>query len=179
MAYPKEGEQPSLVKFTSKQLSDRSEIHLDQQSLTLSDFSSAEDEDQPITFDDIPVLREKFGEKDSISSIPGVGDPSSHKAYLTGRHVSDRSPQGIHFSYDQRWALETSVNQVSNDMMPVCNSSDPKLRLYAVNIAVVFQNWLTLINRVPSPKYGLRLSISYHNMLKAIQHVAFNPDASI
>jgi len=111
---------------------------------------------------------------DDLASVAGVGKKSTHAAYLTDRSLPERSGSGIHFPYYQRWALEESINQISNDLMPIINSSNEKLRLYGVNIAILFQNWHTLINRAPSPELGLRCTVTHQELLRAIEDVAFS-----
>lgn len=44
--------------------------------------------------------------------------------------------------------------------MPVINSSNKKLRLYGVTVAIYFQNWHTLIIRASSPQLKIRLTLT-------------------
>lgn len=62
------------------------------------------------------TVAEKF---DDPRSETGVGDPSTHAAYLTDRTLPERSGEGIHFQYYQRWAIEESINEISNNLMTV------------------------------------------------------------
>ncbi|WP_139326639.1 hypothetical protein [Natrinema saccharevitans] len=98
----------------------------------------------------------------------------THVAFLTGRALPARSADGVRADYFQRWAIEESINQISNDFMPVLGGSNPKIRRYGINIAVLFQNWHTMINRARSPELGYRLDGTHTELLKAIQDVAFS-----
>lgn len=165
VAYPYHSKDPSLLRFTARGLSrhDPTDTTGEQ---TLSDFSKTNDipESYPQT------LSEKFGDP---GSVQGIGEKSTHAAYLTDRSLPERSGAGVHFPYYQRWALEEAINQITNDVMPVINSGNEKLRLYGVNVAILFQNWHTLINRALSPELGLRRTVTHHELLMAIQDVAF------
>lgn len=96
-----------------------------------------------------------------------------HAAYLVPGPVSAGRASHIHSTYAQRWAIEESVNQVSNVFIPRIESADPRLRLYAVSASVLFQNWHTLINRSVSPELKMRLNVSRTEMLRVIAHLAF------
>ena len=166
VSYPYNSSNPSLIEFTAQELKRTDPADIGEQ-MNFSDFTQPE-----ASTDCLPsTLTERFTEPESLL---GVGNASTHAAYLTDRLLPERSGGGIHFPYYQRWAIEESINQISNDFMPVINSSNEKLRLYGVNIAILFQNWHTLINRAPSPELGLRLTITHQELLKAIQDVAFD-----
>lgn len=118
----------------------------------------------------IPQLTEAITD---LESQPGVGNGKSHASYLTDRSLPERTAASIRFSYIQRWSIEATVNQITNNFMPKINSKDPKQRLFGVHIAILFYNWHTLINRCLSPQ-GLRLDITYQELLQAIQDVGFS-----
>lgn len=120
--------------------------------------------------DTIPQLTEVLAD---LESRPGVGNETSHAAYLTDRSLPENSASGIRFPYTQRWSIETAVNQITNNFMPKINSKDPKQRLFAMHIAILFYNWHTMINRCLSPQ-GLRLDITYQELLQAIRDVGFS-----
>lgn len=169
VSYPYNSSNPSLIEFTAQELKRADPAEADEQT-NLSDFSEAK-----ASAESLPAtLTEQF---DEPASLPGVGSVSTHAAYLTDRSLPERSGGGIHFPYYQRWALEESINQISNDFMPVINSSNEKLRLYGVNVAILFQNWHTLINRAPSPELGLRCTVTHQELLRAIEDVAFGDPA--
>lgn len=110
-----------------------------------------------------------------LESEPGIGDEGSVAAYLTDRSPPEDSAFGIRIQYIQRWAIEETVDQVANDFMPKINSQDSKLRLYGTHISILFYNWHTLINRCLSPQ-GLRLDISYQELLRAIIDICFSEE---
>ncbi len=169
VSYPYNSSNPSLIEFTAQELKRADPADTEEQT-NLSDFTEAEASAASLP----STLTEEFNEPESL---PGIGTASTHTAYLTDRSLPPRSGDGIHFPYYQRWALEESINQISNDFMPVINSSNEKLRLYGVNVAILFQNWHTLINRAPSPELGLRRTVTHPELLRAIEDVAFSdPD---
>lgn len=164
VAYPYGSTQPSPLQFTARELRKDDPAPTTTHQTSLTDNPEADD---PL----VPTLTETF---DAPETRDGIRDRSTHTAYLTDRTIPERSAAGIHFQYYQRWAIEEAINQISNDFMPVIESSNPKLRLYGINIAILLQNWHTLINRAASPELGLRLSPANQELLKAIQHVAFS-----
>ncbi|QSX01094.1 hypothetical protein [Haloterrigena alkaliphila] len=166
VSYPYNSSNPSLIEFTAQELKRADPVNTEEQT-KFSDFTDAEKSSASLP----STLWEQFDDPESLS---GVGNASTHTAYLTDRSLPDRSGSGIHFPYYQRWAIEESINQISNDFMPVINSSNEKLRLYGVNVAILFQNWHTLINRALSPELGLRRTVTHPELLMAIQDVAFN-----
>ncbi|SFR53344.1 hypothetical protein [Halogeometricum limi] len=165
VSYPYDSSNPSLIEFTAQELK-RADPSDTEDQTNLSDFTEVEASAASLP----STLTEQFDEPDLV---PGVGNASTHAAYLTDRSLPPHSGGGIHFPYYQRWALEESINQISNDFMPVINSSNEKLRVYGVNIAILFQNWHTMINRAPSPELGLRLTVTNQELLRAIEDVAF------
>jgi hypothetical protein len=166
IVYPYDSNNPDIIEFTARQLKQAPPISSDEQTTILSEDANSEMNPEL----SLPTLEEKF---DDPQSETGVGDPSTHAAYLTDRTLPERSGGGIHFRYYQRWAIEEFINEISNNMMPVIESGNPKLRLYGMNLAVLFQNWHTLINRAPSPGLGLRLDVTHQELFMAIQTVAF------
>jgi len=174
VAYPDDSSYSSLVMFTPRQIStvtssewpDSSE--LPDSSPGLTNFMTDSDADED-SFP--PALGEKF---DELRSRPGVGTRSNHEAYLTGRTPSELLADGVHSKYYQRWGVEENINQISNDFLLRIESAKPKLRLYGVNIAILLENWHTLINRAPSPELGLRLSTTHSELLEAIHKLAFS-----
>ena len=169
VSYPYNSGTPSLIEFTAQELKRADPADTEEQT-NLSDFTEAEAPAASLP----STLAEQF---DEPGSVPGIGTASTHTAYLTDRSLPPRSGGGIHFPYYQRWALEESINQISNDFMPTINSSNEKLRLYGVNVSILFQNWHTLINRAPSPELGLRRTVTHPELLKAIEDVAFGGPA--
>lgn len=165
VAYPYDSSTPSVLEFSATELQQADDTDFDKQS-SLFGFSAG----APSTSRDPDPLKSSVADSDTVD---GVGNETTHAAYLTGRTVPDRSPAGIHFNYYQRWALEASIDQISNDFMPVVHANNEKLRLYGVNLSVLFQNWHTLINRALSPNLGLPRDASHQEVLRAIEAVAF------
>lgn len=171
VAYPLHSSNPSLVEFTPHELKRAEQIDIDNQK-NFSDFSAREADEDPAN--DLPD--EILDKLDAFESMDEIGEDNSDGIYLTDRTVPECSPHHIHFPYYQRWAIEESINEIKNDMMPIINSSNEKLRLYGVNIGILFQNWHILINRALSPDRKLRLSVTHTQLLKAIEDVAFSTD---
>ncbi len=165
VAYPYNSSNPSLVEFTARQLKRDDPFDTNNQK-DFSDYENREDTPEP----SLQTLTEKF---DDPESEPGIGDESTHAVYLTDRSLPEHSGGGIHFPYYQRWAIEESINQISNNFMALIHSENENLRLYGVNVAILFQNWHTLINRALSPELGLRRTVTHQELLMAILHVAF------
>ena len=169
VAYPYDSSNPSLIEFTARDLKQAEQVDIDHRQ-TFSDLFDSDTETD--VADLLPnAVVDKLNDFESMNEI---GNTKSHAAYLIDRELSERSPHNIHFPYYQRWAIEQSINQIKNDTMPLINSSNEKLRLYGVNVAILFHNWHTLINRALSPELKLRLSVTHTELLKAIQDVAFS-----
>lgn len=169
VAYPYNSSNPSLIEFITRDLKQAEQVDIDHRQ-TFSDFSHSEADT-----DVADLLPDAVVDKlDDFKTMNDIGDTTSHAAYLTDRELPERSPRNIHFPYYQRWAIEQSINQIKNDTMPLINSSNEKLRLYGVNVTILFHNWHTLINRALSPELKLRLNVTHAELLKAIQDVAFS-----
>lgn len=97
----------------------------------------------------------------------------THTAYLTDLDDKSATAELINFRYDDRWSIETAMRQYQHDLHPVCSSSNVKVRVYCANIAMLFFNWHSLVNRALSPQYLLPLTVTHHELLTAIRDVAF------
>lgn len=166
VVYPDDNDDPSLVEFAEQELRRAEQIDTEEQH-RFSDYEA--DGDSTASFPDVVA-----NNLSNFDSMEDIGNIKKQAAYLTDRSLSKHSASKLHSKYYQRWAIEQSINQVSNDTMPVITSGSKKLRLYGVNLAVLFENWHTLINRAPSPKLGLRLSVTQSELLRAIEDVAFS-----
>lgn len=161
-----------IVEFTEQQLNSIDIDALANTQMTISEYGQADGEsaERPDA-DAVPP-----SEIPNFESQRAVGNVSSHNAYFTDRQLSELSPAEIHFKYYNRWAIEESINQITNHYLPRITSSDERLRLYGVNISILLQNWHTLINRAPSPKRGIQLDITYAELLGKIIDVAFDSE---
>jgi hypothetical protein len=112
-------------------------------------------------------------EVSDFESRPQVGNVASHNAYLTDQDPAALSPAKTHFEYYNRWAIESSINEIKGYYLPQIASGNEKLRLYGVHTAVLLQNWHTLINRALSPEYHLQLDVTNTELLRGIIDVAF------
>jgi len=119
---------------------------------------------------DVPRLTDEF---DDLESAPDIGKEEDLAAYFTDRSLENRSAGQIRSQYTDRWGIETTVDQIKNDFMPLVNSADSTKRLYGMHMGILLYNWHTLINRCVSPG-GLRLDVTHQELLQAIQHVVFN-----
>lgn len=103
------------------------------------------------------------------------------KEYQMGEHVSflsdlstdEYSTADIFNSYRSRWSIETTVRQLKHNFTPQSTSPNPNTRLFLFQISLLFYNMHVLINQAPSPKYALRLTVPYYEVLKAIVDVTF------
>ncbi|MFC7020389.1 MULTISPECIES: hypothetical protein [Haloarcula] len=187
VVYPKEATNPDVIEVTAGEIEnpeiDKETIKTYQnpeetelQTRTLDDWerdSDADDSSDPSLTSAFPLPSFR-GEFSDPAGMKGVGVMDTHVAFFTGRELPDRSANGVRADYFQRWAIEESINQVSNDFMPALGGSNPKIRRYGINAAVLFQNWHTMINRARSPELGYRLDVTHSELLKAIQDVAFS-----
>lgn len=98
----------------------------------------------------------------------------THMIFLVSREFDKTDRQRIYQTYQNRWNIETFFRQLKHDFSPQTKTKSSPVRLFLFNIASIFFNIHTLINRAPSPKYGLRLDVSYYEVLQAIVEFAFS-----
>lgn len=111
---------------------------------------------------------------DSTTQVEARGRISTHTAYLTDIDDEEEGLELIRSRYNDRWSIETAIRQFKHDYLPVCATSNPKVRVYCANIAVLFFNWHALINRALSPQYNLPLTLTSQELLTAVRDVAFS-----
>jgi len=97
----------------------------------------------------------------------------THMLFLVSRQFDKTDRNKIYQTYQGRWNIETFFRQLKHDFSPQTKTSSSQERLFLFNIASIFYNIHTLINRAPSPRYGLRLDVSYYEVLQAIVEFAF------
>jgi len=102
----------------------------------------------------------------------------THMLYLVGDGFDQDDGQDIHDTYRSRWSIETYFRQLKHDFSPKSKTNDINERLFLINIGQFFYNVHTLINRVPSPRYGLPLDIPYYMVLKGIVEYTFTREAA-
>ncbi|WP_254863132.1 transposase [Halovivax gelatinilyticus] len=100
------------------------------------------------------------------------GSASTHTVYLTDMDDVETTPEVIKFRYDYRWNVETANRQFKR-VLPNTASQNVRARIYCANIATLFINWHSLINRTLSPTYNLPLTVTRNELLTAIRDVAF------
>ena len=176
VTYPTDGKPSGTVEINpddiltqeirSEDDGERVSIPFDTTTANISTSQSSLNEEESL-----PWLTQEIAD---LESEPGIGSEESLAAYLTDRSLPENSASGIRFQYIQRWAIEDTVNRVTNNFMPKINGKDSKLRLYGTHIAILFYNWYILINRCLSPR-GLRLDVSHQELLQAIMDVCFSP----
>ncbi|MFW5950161.1 MAG: hypothetical protein ACOCR6_02285 [archaeon] len=187
VVYPKKAANPEVIEVTATEIENpdideetiktyQNPEEAESKTHTLDEWerdSDTDDSSSPslTSLFPLPSFRGKFS---NPAAMKGVGVMDTHVAYFTGRTLPDRSASGVRADYFQRWAAEESNNQISNDFMPSLGGSNPKIRRYGINVAVLFQNWHTLINRARSPELGYRLDVTHSELLKAIQDVTFS-----
>jgi hypothetical protein len=103
-----------------------------------------------------------------------IDTDDTHMLFLVSRKFDETDGAYIYDSYHSRWNIETYFRQLKNDFTPKSKSPSPEERLFLYNIGLIFYNIHTLINRAPSPKYGLRLNVPHDMVLQAIVDHAFS-----
>lgn len=139
--------------------------NIKQQKLS-SDYFDADSNQHPLEEHVLDV-----SEQDTLPKFV-VGD--THATFYTGLDIGKRSPTPKRLKYHSRWGAEDVNNQLKNNLLPVSESGNPEPRLFMMNIAVMFRNWHSIINRAPAPESDLRLNVTYHDLLHAVQDVAFD-----
>jgi len=102
----------------------------------------------------------------------------SHMLFLVGDGFDEDDGQDIHDNYRSRWSVETFFRQLKHNFAPQTKTNDIEERLFLLNIGMLFYNIHTLINRAPSPRYGLPLDAPHYMVLKGIVEYVFNREAA-
>ncbi|GAB3679160.1 hypothetical protein GCM10028857_00070 [Salinarchaeum chitinilyticum] len=178
VTYPYDGDDPDLIEINpDKVLTENIQHEEDGEKIAVPLATNDEEDTRvqgPLVPDDyIPMLTEAFSDVAAQDGV-GINKHKTHATYLTDRSLRDRSGSGVRFQYMQRWAIESTINQIVNNFMPHIKSKDDRKRLYGMHIAILLYNWHTLINRCLSPR-GLRLDVTHTQLLQAIRDVAFEP----
>lgn len=130
------------------------------------------DLNSPIESDEESDLRSFEEDVDALPSDMLTKSNSTHGTYLTDRSFDELRPDDLHFRYKKRWGIEVTMDHLQNSFMPYTESKFPEVRIYTMHLAILFQNWYTLINRAQSPDISLRLDPIPQEVLKAIQDSA-------
>lgn len=144
--------------------------------------SNTEEEDpeaaieRPIENEDKKSLLSFETDINHLPSLNVTKYRNNHETYLTYRTVPKTSPVTIFKEYKRRWSIEESMNQFKNHFLPKTESQHPEMRIYYLNVAILFQNWYTLVNRSPSPKYQLRLDPTPEEVLQSVEDLAFSEE---
>jgi len=96
----------------------------------------------------------------------------SRKVFLTG--LSEKEVDNdweIYNSYQNRDSIEPMFGDIKDDFIPFTNSSSPSVRLFYLNIALLFYNFYILINRTRAPKFMLRLDPIPQQIPTEVRHV--------
>jgi hypothetical protein len=96
-----------------------------------------------------------------------------HMYFLTDLGDSESWPTDIYQLYMKRWNIETYFRQIKHRFFPTSETPSDDVRFFLFNIATLFYNIHTLINRAPSPKYGLRLDAKFDEVLLGIVDSVF------
>jgi hypothetical protein len=109
----------------------------------------------------------------SVHHVPDSSKKDIEKmGFLTDREF-DNSDNDLYHTYNHRWTIESYFDQLKNAIAPSTKSPSPKVRLFLLNIGTLFYNIHTLVNRARSPQYGLRLDVTYYQILQAIVESVF------
>lgn len=95
-------------------------------------------------------------------------DGNTHMAFLSDLDPSEFNAREILTRYLKRWSAETMIRQLKHDVGVRTSSPFPEMRLFLLQIATLFYNIHTLVNRAPDPKYALRLDVPAYEVLIAI-----------
>lgn len=98
---------------------------------------------------------------------------STHMGFITDLSPDETDLRGIYYVYQKRWSIEKFFDQLKNDFAAPSNSPSSELRFFLLNIAALYYNFHTLMNRAPSPTYGLRLDVPFYEVLIAIVDVVY------
>lgn len=90
---------------------------------------------------------------------------NTHMYFLTDLGEAGSWPTDVYAIYMKRWNIETSFRQIKHRFYPTSQSSSGDFRFFLFNIATLYYNIHTLINRAPSPRYGLRLDAKFDEVL--------------
>jgi hypothetical protein len=93
--------------------------------------------------------------------------------FMTDLSPDETDLRSIYYIYQKRWSIETFFDQLKNDLAAPSNSPSAELRFCLLNIAALYYNFHTLMNRAPSPTYGLRLDVPFYEVLIAIVDVVY------
>lgn len=98
---------------------------------------------------------------------------NTHMAFLSDLDPDNTDASEIYETYSKRWSIETLFRQLKHDVGVETSSPYPEMRLFLLQIATLCYNIHTLMNRATSPKYALRLDVSYYEVLLAIVDVVY------
>ena len=96
--------------------------------------------------DEIPEAEEDPNESDA----PGVGNPDTHRAWITDLDVEERDLRGLAHQYRDRWKIETAIRQIKHTFQGQCRSSRRQVRTLYFGAAQLFFNfWVALNHELP------------------------------
>jgi hypothetical protein len=99
-------------------------------------------------------------------------DPSNQLiAYVTDMDLTEENKRKLHVCYRNRRQIEPIIGQIREHHMAYTESMDPAVRYYFMAMAAMFYNFHRLINRHPSPEYGVALDVTAKEWLSAIRNV--------
>ncbi|WP_248516351.1 transposase [Salinarchaeum laminariae] len=96
----------------------------------------------------------------------------THMPFITDLPKEDTDLRSIYYQYAYRWSAETYFRQLKHRFAPTTESPSPKLRLFYLNVATIFYNIHTLINRATSG-LGYPLNAEFYQVLNAIVETTF------
>lgn len=112
-----------------------------------------------------------------VYAVPSEYDDlvqADHIAFLTDLSDETAFLEGMFGRYLNRWSIEITFRQLKRELMPDTTSDNGEFRLFLFNIASIFYNIHTLINRAISPTFALRLDVPYYEVLHAIVDASFS-----
>lgn len=131
-----------------------------------------------------PGFRENIDFSDVTPSVNAYVHPvppwlrnknnDTHLAFLTDLSPAETELSGIYDRYHKRWTIETFFRQIKHGFGSPTSTPDPTLQWFLLNVGMVYYNFHTLINRAPSPKYGLRLDVTFYEVLLGVVDVVFH-----
>jgi hypothetical protein len=98
----------------------------------------------------------------------GIEASSDHMLFLVARCFDEEDGLKIYNTYQNRWSIESYFRQLKHRFSPKTKSTKETERLFLIKSGSLFYNIHTLINRAPSPKYGLRLDVPHDMVLNGI-----------
>lgn len=120
------------------------------------------------------TTKEKLGDYHKPLQMVAYPVAENHHVYLTNMAASENSPSEIKAIYDRRWGIETFFRKIKHDLLVPTKSKKPNVHLFLWNLASLFYNCYKLADQTVTPKIGVPLDLSAHEILLGIALAGLN-----